>query len=156
MHVSLIWSISFVFTEIKCLIFFLLDFWIFFLYFEFLINFLISFVRLMWSNLFKIIASSVVSVKPPLLLMIVAQPREEASNAVRPKGSSHLDGTTAISDLFNKSKIFLWFKKPSSICLSWWIKIFLLSSSPAENAFHLGKLSKIFFIDFSKISYPFE
>ena len=38
-----------------------------------------------------------VSGKPPLLEIIVAQPLDVASKAVLPKGSSHLDGTTAIS-----------------------------------------------------------
>ena len=39
---------------------------------------------------------SVVSGKPPLFEIIVAQPLDPDSNAVLPKGSSHLDGTTAI------------------------------------------------------------
>jgi hypothetical protein len=41
-----------------------------------------------------------------LLEIIVAQPRELASRAVLPNGSSHLDGTTAISDLLNILKFF--------------------------------------------------
>ena len=44
------------------------------------------------------IASFVVSVSPPLFEIIVAQPREDDSKAVLPKGSSHLEGMTAISD----------------------------------------------------------
>ena len=50
------------------------------------------------SSFFKIIASFVVSVRPPLFDIIVAQPREDDSRAVLPNGSSHLEGTTAISD----------------------------------------------------------
>ena len=46
----------------------------------------------------------VVSGKPPLFDIIVAHALEDDSRAVLPKGSSHLDGTTAISDLFNKFK----------------------------------------------------
>ena len=38
--------------------------------------------------------------------MIVAQPLDEASKAVLPNGSSHLDGTTAISDLLKYLKFF--------------------------------------------------
>ena len=49
----------------------------------------------------------VVSFKPPLSEIIVAQPRELASSDDLPNGSSHLDGTTAISDLFNISNVFL-------------------------------------------------
>ncbi len=52
-------------------------------------------------------AELVVSFNPPLLLIIVAHPLDEASNDVLPNGSSHLDGTTAISDLFKISKVFL-------------------------------------------------
>ena len=52
-------------------------------------------------------AELVVSFNPPLLLIIVADPTDVASNDVLPKGSSHLDGTTAISDLFKIFKVFL-------------------------------------------------
>ena len=55
-----------------------------------------------------------VSVSPPLLEIIVAQPLEEDSKAVLPKGSSHLDGTTAISDLSKNLRTFLCSKKPNS------------------------------------------
>ena len=53
-------------------------------------------------SFFIIIQWSVVSGKPPLLEIIVAQALDEDSRAVLPKGSSHLDGTTAISDLSKK------------------------------------------------------
>ena len=52
-------------------------------------------------------AELVVSFNPPLLLIIVAHPLDVASNEVLPNGSSHLDGTTAISDLFNIFNVFL-------------------------------------------------
>ena len=38
----------------------------------------------------------IVSGSPPLLLIITAQPAEEASKLVLPKGSSHLEQTIAI------------------------------------------------------------
>jgi hypothetical protein len=41
-----------------------------------------------------------VSIKPPLLEIIVAQPQVLASSEVLPKGSSHLDGTTDNFRLF--------------------------------------------------------
>ena len=43
---------------------------------------------------------------PPLLEIIVAHPLDVASKAVLPKGSSHLEGTTDIEVLSNKSKTF--------------------------------------------------
>ena len=52
-----------------------------------------------------------VSGNPPLLEVIVAQPHDVASKATLPKGSFHLEGTTAISDLSSILKVFLWFKK---------------------------------------------
>ena len=70
----------------------------FFLKLLFLINLSICFSIFFESSFFKTIASFVVSVKPPLLEIIVAHPREEDSRAVLPNGSSHLDGITAISD----------------------------------------------------------
>tara|TARA_B100001741_G_scaffold295605_1_gene278818 strand:- start:434 stop:595 length:162 start_codon:yes stop_codon:yes gene_type:complete len=39
----------------------------------------------------------IVSGKPPLPLIITAQPLDAASKLVRPKGSSHLEQTTAIA-----------------------------------------------------------
>ena len=48
-----------------------------------------------------------VSGRPHLFEIIVAQALDEASRAVLPKGSSHLDGTTAVSDLFNMFSVFL-------------------------------------------------
>ena len=69
----------------------LLNFWL-------VISFFIALYNSVGLSLFKTMQWSVVSGKPPLLEIIVAQALEEASNAVRPKGSSHLDGITAISD----------------------------------------------------------
>ena len=48
--------------------------------------------------------SVMVSGKPPLLLMIVAQPLLLASKLDLPKGSSHLEHDTAIELFLNKSK----------------------------------------------------
>ena len=62
------------------------------------INFSTTFTISLESNLFRIIELSVVSGRPPLLDIIVAQPLDDDSSAVLPKGSSHLDGITAISD----------------------------------------------------------
>ena len=65
-------------------------------------------------SFFNIIELSVVSGKPPLLDIIVAQPLEADSKDVLPNGSSHLDGTTAISDLAKKFRTSLCLKNPSS------------------------------------------
>ena len=102
----------------------------------------------------KIMLWSVVSGKPPLLDVIVAHPFEDASNAVLPNGSSHLEGTTAISDLPKKFKTLLWSKNPSSLCC--WCLIIGLSllSSPIEKAFQSLCLFRIFIIASPKISYP--
>ena len=66
-------------------------------------------------------AELVVSLNPPLLLITVAHPLDVASNAVLPNGSSHLDGTTAISDLFNIFNVFLWLTNPNSLWFGWLI-----------------------------------
>ena len=47
-------------------------------------------------SLFKIFPFVIVSGNPPLLLIITAHPFDEASKLVLPKGSSHLEQTTAI------------------------------------------------------------
>ena len=52
-------------------------------------------------NFFKIIALFEVSGKPPLLLIITAEPLLAASRLVLPNGSSHLDETTEILTYFN-------------------------------------------------------
>ena len=49
--------------------------------------------------------------------MIVAQALDDDSRAVLPKGSSHLEGTTAISDLSKNFKTCLCSKNPNSKCL---------------------------------------
>ena len=66
------------------------------------------------SKFLRIIAWLVVSVRPPLLEIIVAQPLEVASSAILPKGSSHFEGTTDIEVLSSKSKTLLWLKNPNS------------------------------------------
>ena len=55
----------------------------------------------------------IVSGKPPLLVIITAQPLAAASRLVRPNGSSHLEQTTAILDLRNISKTLSCFKNPN-------------------------------------------
>ena len=65
-------------------------------------------------SFFKIIELSVVSGKPPLLDIIVAQPLEADSRDVLQNGSSHLEGTTAIADLLKKFNTLLCLKKPNS------------------------------------------
>ena len=47
-------------------------------------------------SFFKIIPLVIVSGRPPLLLIITAHPDDDASRLVLPKGSSHLEQTTAI------------------------------------------------------------
>ena len=54
-----------------------------------------------------IIPLVIVSGSPPLFDTITAHPRLDASKLVLPNGSSHLDGTTAISDLLNIFNVFL-------------------------------------------------
>ena len=51
-------------------------------------------------------AELVVSLNPPLLLIIVAHPLEVASSEVLPNGSSHLEHATAILDFSNIFKTF--------------------------------------------------
>ena len=63
-------------------------------------------------SFFKIKAELVVSGKPPLLLMITADPRLAASKLVLPNGSSHLEQITEILTFFNKSKTYLLFLNP--------------------------------------------
>ena len=53
---------------------------------------------------FSIIGLSVVSGRPPLLLIITAEPLLEASRLVLPKGSSHLEQTTETLIVLSKFK----------------------------------------------------
>ena len=73
--------------------------------FGFKINFSISQNKSLTLSSFKIIGKLVVSGKPPLLLMITAEPRLDASKLVLPKGSSHLEQTTDILTFLSKFKI---------------------------------------------------
>mgnify|MGYP003327500075 CR=1 FL=1 len=59
------------------------------------------------SSSFKMTASGVVSGKPPLSLIITADPLLAASRLVLPNGSSHFEGTTAIADLLSILSAFL-------------------------------------------------
>ena len=76
---------------------------------EFLISFSIEFLTELTVRLFKIIELGAASFKPPLFDIIVAQPLLDASNATRPKGSSHLEQTTDIFDFDNQFKTELYF-----------------------------------------------
>ena len=67
-----------------------------FLNFGFLIKFSISLNISFTVRFFSIIPFVIVSGRPPLLLIITAQPLDAASKLVLPKGSSHLELTTAI------------------------------------------------------------
>ena len=133
---SLNLSINIVFSLIKCLTFLKPSFWIFFLNLSFFIKSLIFLYNSFEFNFLSITQWSVVSGKPPLFDIIVAQALDDDSKAVLPKGSSHLDGTTAISDLLKNFRTSLWFKKPNSLWLLWLIIGLFLFSSPIENAFH--------------------
>ena len=72
--------------------------------FSFFYKCLISLYKFSEVSLFRITQWSDVSGNPPLFEIIVAHPLDEASNAVLPNGSSHLEGTTAISVLDNTFK----------------------------------------------------
>ena len=84
-----------------------------FLNLVFLIRFIIDFVRFFSLSFFNIFASVTVSGKPPLFVIITAQPLAAASKLVLPKGSSHLEQATVILVFLNISKTSLCFLKPS-------------------------------------------
>ena len=106
-------------------------------------------------NFFKIIALFEVSGKPPLLLIITAEPLLAASRLVLPNGSSHLDETTEILTYFNFSNIFLCSTYPFTERFSCLKSIFSLGSSPMTIAFQSLYLSNILRIASPKRSYPF-
>ena len=96
------------------------------------------------------------SFRPPLFVIITAHPLLEASRAILPKGSSHLEQTTQILDLasdFNMKSCFLKPRILKFLCLK---KYFSLGSSPITVAFQLLCLSKILIIVLPKISNPFD
>ena len=62
----------------------------------FLIKKLIVLVNSFTFNLLRILASVTVSGRPPLFVIITAQPFAEASKLVLPKGSSQREQATAI------------------------------------------------------------
>ena len=76
--------------------------------------------------------------------MIVAQALDDDSREVLPKGYSHLDGTTAISDFCKNFKTFLCVRYPKSLCFRCSITGLFLFSSPIEKAFQSLNSSKIF------------
>ena len=90
-----------------------------------------------------------VSGKPPLLVIITAQPFAEASKLVLPKGSSHLEQTTVILDFLKIFKTSWCFLKPKIFAFLCFKMIFSLFSSPIIKAFQLGYLLRILIIDFA-------
>ena len=70
----------------------------------FFISFSISKKISLEDNFFKIIALLDVSGKPPLLLIITAEPLLAASRLVLPNGSSHLEQITEILISFKEFK----------------------------------------------------
>ena len=58
-------------------------------------------------NFVKKIVFGIVSINPPLLETIVAQPLEADSTAVLPNGCSHTEGTTDMLVSLYKSKVLL-------------------------------------------------
>ena len=72
-----------------------------------MINDLISLYSSFELSFFRIIPSVIVSGKPPLLLIITAQPLLLASKLDLPKGSSHLEHATAIELFLKRFKTFL-------------------------------------------------
>ena len=96
------------------------------------------------------------SLKPPLFVIITAHPLLEASRAILPKGSSHLEQTTQILDLASAFNVKSCFLKPRMLKFLCSKKCFSLGSSPITVAFQLLYLSKILIIVFPKISNPFD
>jgi len=69
-------------------------------------------IKLYNSNLSRLLIireSFVVSGRPPLLLIITAHPLLAASKLVLPKGSSHLEQTTAMDVILYSFWTNLWF-----------------------------------------------
>ena len=83
-----------------------------------------------WLRSFNLTALVTVSFSPPLLLTITAQPLEDASKLVLPKGSSHLEQVTAILDFSYNFKILSWLIKPCLINRSWLKSSFSSISTP--------------------------
>jgi len=106
----------------------------------------------MLDKFFNIFAFVIVSGNPPLLVIITAQPLAEASKLVLPKGSSHLEQTTAILDFLKILITLSCFLKPRRSAFLWFSCIFSLFSSPMILAFQLGFLSKTSLIALQKIS----
>ena len=108
-----------------------------------------------FDKLSNIIPLVIVSGKPPLLVIITAQPQLDASKDVLPKGSCHLEQTTAILvflKIFITSLCFLNPFMSNLLCL----KInFSLSSSPITIAFHSLCLFNTSIIVEPNTSYPF-
>ena len=121
----------------------------------FFINFLICRYKFLSFKDFNTIDEEDVSGKPPLLLIITADPLLAASKLALPKGSSHLDETTEILTFlrkFNMKSLFLNPKFFKFLCLK---KSFSLGSSPITYPLQSLNSFKIFIIALPKISKPF-
>ena len=95
-----------------------------------IMSFVIFFVKFSGAILFTIMPSVIVSLKPPLLLIITPQPLLAASKLVLPNGSFHLEQTTAIEAFSRFFKTFMWSWNPkffNLVCVKF---IFSLGSSP--------------------------
>ena len=103
----------------------------------------------------RILALVTVSGKPPLFVIITAQPLADASRLVLPKGSSHLEHATAILVFLNILITSSCFLNPKISAFLWDSFIFSLFSSPIILAFQSGFLFKTLIIAFEKMSYPF-
>ena len=68
--------------------------------------------------------------RPPILERITDEPLEPASRAVRPKGSSQVEGTTVIDDFSKYFNVWLWGTQPMSFNLGCEKLYFSLGSSP--------------------------
>ena len=106
-------------------------------------------------SLSRINASSVVSLNPPVLEIINAQPRLAASRLDLPNGSSHLEHATAILVFLKILITSLCGLNPNICAFLWLSNIFSRFSSPITFAVHSGYLFNIFLIALAKTSYPF-
>ena len=104
---------------------------------------MIVFSKFATFNFFKIFAFVTVSGRPPLSVIITAQPLADASKLVLPNGSSHREHATAILVCLNILRTLLWLRKPR--CLRFMIQYnFFSFSSPITFAFQFGNLRRIF------------
>ena len=97
----------------------------------------------------------IVSGRPPLLVIITAQPQLADSKLVLPNGSSHLEQTTDIEVFLKIFKTSLCSLKPKFVKRSCLNSIFSLSSSPITIAFQFLLSFKTSITADPNTSYPF-